>query len=96
MRVYQSLAKPYIALANAFKSGNLQRLNSEVEVGQPVWDSVSRQLIARVASFSVILKLPVFLSLTGTSRIIIPGLFPRSWERSTNINSSDLGEALRL
>ena len=51
MRVYQSLAKPYIALANAFKSGNLQKLNGEVELAKAIWDSVSRWLIAEVASF---------------------------------------------
>ncbi|KKZ67104.1 hypothetical protein EMCG_07214 [[Emmonsia] crescens] len=34
---YRSLAKPYDALADIFKSGDLARLQAEITAGEPVW-----------------------------------------------------------
>ncbi|OJD17945.1 hypothetical protein AJ78_01976 [Emergomyces pasteurianus Ep9510] len=34
---YRSLAKPYDALADIFKSGDLSRLQAEITAGEPVW-----------------------------------------------------------
>lgn len=36
-KVYRSLARPYDALGEAFKSGDFDRLRAEVDVGQPIW-----------------------------------------------------------
>ncbi|KAL4997788.1 signalosome subunit 3 [Aspergillus recurvatus] len=37
IRVYQSLSKPYISLAEAFEKGDLQRLRAEISLGQTIW-----------------------------------------------------------
>ncbi|KKK23255.1 hypothetical protein AOCH_001188 [Aspergillus ochraceoroseus] len=37
MRVYQSLAKPYISLADTFEKGDLQKMRAEIELGQTIW-----------------------------------------------------------
>ncbi|KAF7712873.1 Uncharacterized protein PECH_001847 [Penicillium ucsense] len=36
-RVYQSLAKPYVSLAQAFESGDLKRIEEEIEAARDVW-----------------------------------------------------------
>ncbi|KAL4923214.1 putative COP9 subunit 3 [Aspergillus undulatus] len=36
-RVYQSLARPYISLAEAFEKGGLQKLSAEVNIGHSIW-----------------------------------------------------------
>ncbi|KAL4806953.1 signalosome subunit 3 [Aspergillus unguis] len=38
-RIYQSLARPYISLAEAFEKGDLPRLNAEANVGQSIWQA---------------------------------------------------------
>ncbi|OQD72159.1 hypothetical protein PENPOL_c001G02894 [Penicillium polonicum] len=37
VKVYQSLARPYIILAHAFERGDLRRLNAEVDAAKGVW-----------------------------------------------------------
>ncbi|KAF7594271.1 COP9 signalosome complex subunit 3 [Aspergillus hancockii] len=37
MRTYQSLAKPYISLANAFEKSDIQRIRAEVEIAQSIF-----------------------------------------------------------
>ncbi|KAI9927330.1 COP9 signalosome complex subunit 3 [Aspergillus wentii] len=37
MRVYRSLARPYLALARAFEEGDFHKLKSEVEIARSVW-----------------------------------------------------------
>ncbi|KAJ5509129.1 hypothetical protein N7527_011272 [Penicillium freii] len=37
VKVYQSLARPYIILAHAFERGDLKRLNAEVDAAKGVW-----------------------------------------------------------
>ncbi|KAL4980050.1 signalosome subunit 3 [Aspergillus desertorum] len=39
IRVYQSLSKPYISLADAFEKGDLQRLKAEISLGQTIWQT---------------------------------------------------------
>lgn len=41
VRICRSLAKPYIALAEAFESGDMLRLEAEVEIAWSVWRMVS-------------------------------------------------------
>ncbi|EDN11008.1 predicted protein [Histoplasma mississippiense (nom. inval.)] len=36
-KAYRSLAKPYDALADIFKSGNLSRLQAEITAGERIW-----------------------------------------------------------
>ncbi|KAK2762787.1 hypothetical protein FQN54_000961 [Arachnomyces sp. PD_36] len=36
-KTYKAVAKPYDALAEVFKTGNLNRLMAEIEVGQSIW-----------------------------------------------------------
>lgn len=40
-KAYRSLAKPYDALADIFKSGNLSRLQAEITAGERIWLNVS-------------------------------------------------------
>lgn len=40
-KTYRALARPYDALADAFKSGDLDRLKGEIDIGQTVWHMVS-------------------------------------------------------
>ncbi|KAJ5964632.1 uncharacterized protein N7479_004508 [Penicillium vulpinum] len=37
VKVYQSLARPYIILAHAFEHGDLKRLDAEIDAGKGVW-----------------------------------------------------------
>ncbi|CAI7570777.1 unnamed protein product [Penicillium glandicola] len=37
VKVYQSLARPYIILAHAFERGDLRRLNAEIDAAKGVW-----------------------------------------------------------
>ncbi|CAG8929817.1 unnamed protein product [Penicillium salamii] len=37
MRVYQSLARPYVSLAQAFERGDLKRLKGEVDAAKDIW-----------------------------------------------------------
>ncbi|KAL4911694.1 signalosome subunit 3 [Aspergillus aurantiobrunneus] len=37
LRVYQSLARPYISLAEAFEKSDSQNLNAEINIGQSIW-----------------------------------------------------------
>ncbi|KAL4781908.1 hypothetical protein BJX76DRAFT_333906 [Aspergillus varians] len=37
MRIYQSLARPYISLAEAFEKGDLEKLSAEINLGQSIW-----------------------------------------------------------
>ncbi|KAL2811158.1 signalosome subunit 3 [Aspergillus granulosus] len=39
IRVYQSLARPYISLAEAFEKGDLQKMSTEVDLGQHIWQA---------------------------------------------------------
>ncbi|EAA58307.1 hypothetical protein AN5798.2 [Aspergillus nidulans FGSC A4] len=39
-RVYQSLSKPYISLAEAFEKRDFQRLRTEISLGQTIWRAV--------------------------------------------------------
>ncbi|KAL3473658.1 signalosome subunit 3 [Aspergillus californicus] len=36
-RVYQSLARPYLSLAEAFEKGDLQKMSAEIQLGQSIW-----------------------------------------------------------
>ncbi|KAL4937447.1 signalosome subunit 3 [Aspergillus oleicola] len=36
-RIYQSLTRPYISLAEAFEKGDLQKLSAEINTGQSIW-----------------------------------------------------------
>ncbi|KAL2824694.1 signalosome subunit 3 [Aspergillus cavernicola] len=36
-RVYQSLARPYVSLAEAFEKADLQKMSAEVDLGQSIW-----------------------------------------------------------
>ncbi|KAL4733281.1 signalosome subunit 3 [Aspergillus similis] len=38
-RIYQSLSKPYISLAEAFEKGDSQRLRTEISLGQTIWQA---------------------------------------------------------
>jgi hypothetical protein len=40
IRVYQSLARPYISLAEAFEKGDLQKMITEIDIGQTIWQAV--------------------------------------------------------
>lgn len=40
-RICRSLARPYVALAEAFESGDTLRLEAEIEIAQSVWYMVS-------------------------------------------------------
>ncbi|KAL4792924.1 signalosome subunit 3 [Aspergillus venezuelensis] len=37
IRIYQSLARPYISLAEAFEKGDLQKLSAEIGIGHSIW-----------------------------------------------------------
>jgi COP9 signalosome complex subunit 3 len=39
-RVYQSLARPYISLAEAFEGGDVQKMSAEINLGQSIWRAV--------------------------------------------------------
>lgn len=39
--VCRSLARPYLAIANAFEKGNYERLGAEVDIGRAIWQTVS-------------------------------------------------------
>jgi COP9 signalosome complex subunit 3 len=40
-KVYQSIARPYINLANTFELRDLNRLNAEIDAARNVWSAVS-------------------------------------------------------
>lgn len=40
VKVYQSLARPYVILAHAFERGDLKRLNAEIDAAKGVWCAV--------------------------------------------------------
>lgn len=40
VKVYQSLARPYIILAHAFERGDLKKLNAEIDAAKGVWCAV--------------------------------------------------------
>lgn len=42
VKSYQSLAKPYINLAQAFQSGDIGSLDAEIDAGREIWSHVSR------------------------------------------------------
>jgi COP9 signalosome complex subunit 3 len=44
MRAYQSLAKPYISLADAFEKSDIQRIKAEVDIARSIWRIVSYEL----------------------------------------------------
>lgn len=48
MKIYRSLARPYITLAEAFEVNDFLKLNAEVEVGQSIWHMVSYESGPRV------------------------------------------------
>ncbi|KAL2842971.1 signalosome subunit 3 [Aspergillus pseudoustus] len=39
IRVYQSLARPYISLAEAFEKGDLYKMSNEIDLGQAIWQA---------------------------------------------------------
>ena len=39
------MAKPYDALAEVFKTGNLDRLRAEIEIAQVIWLNVGLNLL---------------------------------------------------
>jgi COP9 signalosome complex subunit 3 len=39
MRVYQSVARPYISVAEAFEKGDLQKMIIEIDLGQTIWQA---------------------------------------------------------
>ncbi|KAL3442119.1 hypothetical protein BJX65DRAFT_321683 [Aspergillus insuetus] len=39
IRVYQSLARPYISVAEAFEKGDLQKMITEIDLGQTIWQA---------------------------------------------------------
>ncbi|KAL2783015.1 signalosome subunit 3 [Aspergillus keveii] len=39
MRVYQSVARPYISVAEAFEKGELQKMITEIDLGQTMWQA---------------------------------------------------------
>jgi hypothetical protein len=41
VKVYQSLARPYIILAHTFERGDLKKLNAEIDAAMGVWSAVS-------------------------------------------------------
>ena len=48
-RIYQSLARPYISLAEAFEKGDLQKLSAEIGIGQSIWRGVREYSISFIA-----------------------------------------------
>jgi COP9 signalosome complex subunit 3 len=41
MKIYQSLARPYVILAHAFERGDIRRLKAEVDSAEDIWQNVS-------------------------------------------------------
>jgi hypothetical protein len=40
VRLYQSLAKPYISLAQAFERGDMKKLSAEIDTARNIWVKV--------------------------------------------------------
>lgn len=51
MKLYRSLARPYDALADAFRTGNFDKLKAEAEIGQSIWHMASSYLLQAFESF---------------------------------------------
>ncbi|GAD98623.1 COP9 signalosome complex subunit 3 [Paecilomyces variotii No. 5] len=68
-KTYRALARPYDALADAFKSGDLNRLKGEIDVGQSVWHMDNNtglvlQLVPALRKFSILKLGNTFAALT--------------------------------
>ncbi|PGH04752.1 hypothetical protein AJ79_06973 [Helicocarpus griseus UAMH5409] len=68
-KTYRSLAKPYEALADVFRTGDLPRLKAEITAGEPVWANdnnvglVSQVLVA-FQRFSIVKLEKIFAALS--------------------------------
>ncbi|KKA20529.1 COP9 subunit 3 [Rasamsonia emersonii CBS 393.64] len=51
VKLYRSLARPYDALADAFRTGNFDKLKAEAEIGQSIWHMASSYLLQAFESF---------------------------------------------
>ncbi|QSS63853.1 hypothetical protein I7I51_00913, partial [Histoplasma capsulatum] len=68
-KAYRSLAKPYDALADIFKSGNLSRLQAEITAGERIWLNDNNmglvsQVLAAYQRFSIVKLEKTFASLS--------------------------------
>ncbi|KAL1866925.1 hypothetical protein Plec18167_008857 [Paecilomyces lecythidis] len=68
-KTYRALARPYDALADAFKSGDLNRLKGEIDIGQSVWHMDNNtglvlQLVPALRKFSILKLGNTFAALT--------------------------------
>ncbi|KAL2001440.1 hypothetical protein VTN02DRAFT_1776 [Thermoascus thermophilus] len=68
-KVYRSLARPYDALGEAFKSGDFDRLRAEVDVGQSIWHmdkntGLVLQVLVAFRKYSVLRLGSTFAALT--------------------------------
>ncbi|RDW90907.1 putative COP9 subunit 3 [Aspergillus mulundensis] len=81
-RVYLSLARPYISLAEAFEKGDLQKLNAEINLGQSIWRTDNNAgLVSQVSGAfdkSLIIKLGrTFSALTMSDVLQRASSFPQ-------------------
>lgn len=61
VKTFQSLAKPYIGLAQAFERGDMKRLEAEVDAARDIWRLVSDDVLSLYTSlFRVLLELIAF------------------------------------
>ncbi|KAJ9223049.1 hypothetical protein DTO169C6_4523 [Paecilomyces variotii] len=68
-KTYRALARPYDALADAFKSGDINRLKGEIDIGQTVWHMDNNtglvlQLVPALRKFSILKLGTTFAALT--------------------------------
>jgi COP9 signalosome complex subunit 3 len=54
MRVYQSVARPYISVAEAFEKGELQKMITEIDLGQTIWQAVRYLLLCHTSRKSML------------------------------------------
>lgn len=48
VRLYQSLAKPYISLAQAFERGDMKKLSAEVDTARNIWVMVGLRVLSGI------------------------------------------------
>ncbi|EEH07811.1 conserved hypothetical protein [Histoplasma capsulatum G186AR] len=80
-KAYRSLAKPYDALADIFKSGNLSRLQAEITAGERIWLNDNNmglvsQVLAAYQRFSIVKLEKTFaaLSIPDITSYLRPGV----------------------
>ncbi|GKZ39127.1 hypothetical protein AbraIFM66950_011912 [Aspergillus brasiliensis] len=70
LKIYQTLAKPYASLVDAFEKGDFQRLRAEVDIGRSIWradnnEGLVSQLFQAYNSFIVVKLGRTFSALTA-------------------------------